>query len=136
MADEYQSLYRKYRPQTPGEVRGQEHVVRALVGAVREGRMAHAYLFCGPRGTGKTSTARILAKMVNCEQGPTPEPCTWSFVMTRPFSSSWKGTRFGGTWPTNVGRATLPHSIDPEAIAGPTPSSALTRRTVWHGSSG
>jgi len=75
MADEYQSLYRKYRPQTPDEVRGQEHVVRALVGAVREGRMAHAYLFCGPRGTGKTSTARILAKMVNCEQGPTPEPC-------------------------------------------------------------
>ncbi|HXJ63731.1 MAG TPA: DNA polymerase III subunit gamma/tau [Actinomycetota bacterium] len=75
MADEYQSLYRKYRPQTPDEVRGQEHVVRALVGAVREGRMAHAYLFCGPRGTGKTSTARILAKMVNCEQGPTAEPC-------------------------------------------------------------
>jgi DNA polymerase III subunit gamma/tau len=75
MADEYQSLYRKYRPQTPDEVRGQEHVVRALVGAVREGRLAHAYLFCGPRGTGKTSTARILAKMVNCEQGPTAEPC-------------------------------------------------------------
>ncbi|MFL5798305.1 MAG: DNA polymerase III subunit gamma/tau [Actinomycetota bacterium] len=77
MADEkqYQSLYRKYRPQTPDEVRGQEHVVRALVGAVREGRMAHAYLFCGPRGTGKTSTARILAKMVNCERGPTAEPC-------------------------------------------------------------
>jgi DNA polymerase-3 subunit gamma/tau len=75
VADEYQSLYRKYRPQTPDEVRGQEHVVRALVGAVREGRIAHAYLFCGPRGTGKTSTARILAKMVNCERGPTAEPC-------------------------------------------------------------
>jgi DNA polymerase III subunit gamma/tau len=77
VADEtpYQSLYRKYRPQTPDEVRGQEHVVRALVGAVREGRLAHAFLFCGPRGTGKTSTARILAKMVNCEQGPTPDPC-------------------------------------------------------------
>src|SRR5580765_1173448 len=75
VADEYQSLYRKYRPQTPDEVRGQEHVVRALVGAVREGRMAHAYLFCGPRGTGKTSTARILAKMVNCVNGPTAEPC-------------------------------------------------------------
>ncbi|MBI4261055.1 MAG: DNA polymerase III subunit gamma/tau, partial [Actinobacteria bacterium] len=77
MAEEkqYQSLYRKYRPQGPAEVLGQEHVVRALVGAVKEGRLAHAFLFCGPRGTGKTSTARILAKMVNCEQGPTPEPC-------------------------------------------------------------
>jgi DNA polymerase-3 subunit gamma/tau len=54
---------------------GQDHVVRALTGAVREGKLAHAFLFCGPRGTGKTSTARILAKMVNCERGPTPEPC-------------------------------------------------------------
>lgn len=72
---QYQSLYRKYRPQGPGEVLGQDHVILALSGAVREGRLAHAFLFCGPRGTGKTSTARILAKMVNCEQGPTPEPC-------------------------------------------------------------
>jgi DNA polymerase-3 subunit gamma/tau len=71
----YQSLYRKYRPQGPSEVLGQEHVIRALSGAVREGRLAHAFLLCGPRGTGKTSTARILAKMVNCESGPTPEPC-------------------------------------------------------------
>src|SRR5204862_7619488 len=69
------ALYRKYRPQSPEEVVGQEHVVRALVGAVREGRLAHAFLFCGPRGTGKTSTARILAKMVNCVNGPTAEPC-------------------------------------------------------------
>src|SRR5437867_9093208 len=72
---QYQSLYRKYRPQAPDQVLGQEHVVRALVGAVAEGRLAHAFLFCGPRGTGKTSTARILARMVNCEQGPTAEPC-------------------------------------------------------------
>ncbi|MFM7718063.1 MAG: DNA polymerase III subunit gamma/tau, partial [Actinomycetota bacterium] len=77
MAEEqvYQSLYRRYRPQSPTEVLGQDHVIRALTGAVREGRLAHAFLFCGPRGTGKTSTARILAKMVNCERGPTPEPC-------------------------------------------------------------
>jgi len=72
---QHRSLYRKYRPQRPDEVIGQEHVIRALVGAVREGRLAHAFLFCGPRGTGKTSTARILAKMVNCEHGPTAEPC-------------------------------------------------------------
>ncbi|HSD48667.1 MAG TPA: DNA polymerase III subunit gamma/tau [Actinomycetota bacterium] len=71
----YQSLYRKYRPQGPAEVLGQDHVIRALSGAVREGRLAHAFLLCGPRGTGKTSTARILAKMVNCESGPTAEPC-------------------------------------------------------------
>src|SRR5437016_13469414 len=75
VAEDYQSLYRKYRPQSPDQVLGQEHVVRALTGAVREGRLHHAFLFCGPRGTGKTSTARILAKMVNCEHGPTAEPC-------------------------------------------------------------
>jgi DNA polymerase III subunit gamma/tau len=69
------ALYRKYRPQSPGEVIGQEHVVRALVGAIREERLSHAFLFCGPRGTGKTSTARILARMVNCVNGPTAEPC-------------------------------------------------------------
>ncbi|HEY6568025.1 MAG TPA: DNA polymerase III subunit gamma/tau [Actinomycetota bacterium] len=77
MAEEQQrqALYRRYRPQTPQEVLGQDHVVRALTGAIREGRLHHAFLFCGPRGTGKTSTARILAKMVDCEQGPTAEPC-------------------------------------------------------------
>ena len=77
MADDtqHQALYRRYRPQTPAEVLGQDHVVRALTGAIRENRLHHAFLFCGPRGTGKTSTARILAKMVNCEHGPSPEPC-------------------------------------------------------------
>ncbi|MEX1263374.1 MAG: DNA polymerase III subunit gamma/tau [Actinomycetota bacterium] len=72
---QHQALYRRYRPQTPGEVLGQDHVIRALTGAIREGKLHHAFLFCGPRGTGKTSTARILAKMVNCELGPTAEPC-------------------------------------------------------------
>ena len=71
----YISLYRKYRPQTFADLRGQEHVARTLANAIDEGRVAHAYLFTGPRGTGKTSTARILAKSLNCEQGPTSKPC-------------------------------------------------------------
>ena len=71
----YVSLYRKYRPQTFAEIVGQDHVTRSLVNALAEDRLHHAYLFTGPRGTGKTSTARILAKSVNCEQGPTPTPC-------------------------------------------------------------
>jgi DNA polymerase III subunit gamma/tau len=71
----YVSLYRKYRPQTFDDVVGQDHVTRTLVNAIEEGRLHHAYLFTGPRGTGKTSTARLLAKAINCEQGPTPRPC-------------------------------------------------------------
>lgn len=71
----YLSLYRKYRPQTFDEILGQEHVSRTLANAISEDRVAHAYLFTGPRGTGKTSTARILAKALNCERGPTPTPC-------------------------------------------------------------
>jgi DNA polymerase-3 subunit gamma/tau len=71
----YVSLYRKYRPQTFDEILGQEHVAKTLANAITENRVAHAYLFTGPRGTGKTSTARILAKAINCEKGPTPSPC-------------------------------------------------------------
>jgi DNA polymerase-3 subunit gamma/tau len=71
----YQSLYRRFRPSTFGEVRGQDHVVLALRNAVRDGRVAHAYLFSGPRGTGKTSTARILAKALNCTDLRDGEPC-------------------------------------------------------------
>jgi DNA polymerase III subunit gamma/tau len=71
----YVSLYRKYRPQSFDDVVGQDHVTRTLRNALQEDRLSHAYLFTGPRGTGKTSTARILAKAINCEKGPTPTPC-------------------------------------------------------------
>ena len=71
----YLVLARKYRPQTFEEVVGQEHVTRTLKNAISGNRVAHAILFSGPRGTGKTTIARILAKAVNCESGPTPTPC-------------------------------------------------------------
>jgi len=67
--------YRKWRPQTFADVAGQRHVTVTLARAVAQGRVAHAYLFCGPRGTGKTSTARILAKAVNCEANEGGQPC-------------------------------------------------------------
>ena len=63
----YQALYRKYRPQTFDEVVGQKHIIQTLKNAIVQDRIAHAYLFCGPRGTGKTSIAKIFAKMLNCE---------------------------------------------------------------------
>jgi DNA polymerase-3 subunit gamma/tau len=69
------ALYRKYRPSTFAEVVGQEHVTDPLCTALAAGRINHAYLFSGPRGCGKTSSARILARSLNCEQGPTPTPC-------------------------------------------------------------
>lgn len=71
----YVSLYRKYRSQTFDDVMGQDHVVRTLQNAIKLGKVAHAYLFCGTRGTGKTTTARLLAKALNCVNGPTPKPC-------------------------------------------------------------
>ena len=71
----YQVLARRLRPQRFDDVIGQEHVTRTLQAAIRAGRIAQAFLFTGPRGVGKTTTARILAKALVCEHGPTPEPC-------------------------------------------------------------
>ena len=69
------ALYRKYRPSTFSEVIGQEHVTEPLSNALESGKIHHAYLFSGPRGCGKTSSARIMARSLNCEKGPTPNPC-------------------------------------------------------------
>ena len=69
------ALYRRYRPESFADVIGQEHVTDPLMQALRSGRVNHAYLFSGPRGCGKTTSARILARCLNCEEGPTPTPC-------------------------------------------------------------
>lgn len=71
----YRSLYRRRRPSTFAGMVGQEHVSRTLSHALTRGQLAHAYLFCGPRGTGKTTAAKILARALNCERYPAPEPC-------------------------------------------------------------
>jgi DNA polymerase III subunit gamma/tau len=80
--EEYVVVARRYRPQLFEEVIGQEHVTRALENAISTGRIGHAFLFTGARGTGKTSTARILAKALNCVTGPTPKPCNQCDICT------------------------------------------------------
>ena len=75
MTERYLPLYRKYRPQTFKDLIGQENIVKALSNAINLNKISHAYLLCGPRGTGKTTTARIIAKSLNCAKGPTLEPC-------------------------------------------------------------
>lgn len=75
MNEKYIPLYRKYRPQKLEEIVGQEHIKKALTNSIELNKISHAYLFTGPRGTGKTSTARIFAKSLNCKEGPTVSPC-------------------------------------------------------------
>src|SRR5258708_2402059 len=71
----YQVIARKWRPQTVADLVGQEHVTETLANAIKKDRVAHAYIFSGARGVGKTTAARILAKALNCVNGPTAEPC-------------------------------------------------------------
>src|SRR3954454_19967257 len=71
----YQVIARKYRPTGFSELIGQEHVRTTLENAIRQGRIAHGYILSGHRGTGKTTVARIIARCLNCVNGPTPEPC-------------------------------------------------------------
>src|SRR5258706_11400380 len=83
----YQVIARKWRPQTFADLVGQEHVTETLSNAIKKDRVAHAYIFSGARGVGKTTAARILAKALNCVTGPTAEPCG--------VGDSWKGIAAG-----------------------------------------
>jgi DNA polymerase III delta prime subunit len=107
-----QSLYRRYRPRRFGELKGQDHVVRALRDAVRSGREGQAYLFSGPRGTGKTTSARILAKVLNCDARSTASRA----------ASATPASRSSGA------RATTSTSSTPPATTGSTPSATSSRR--------
>ena len=73
----YKVLYRKYRPSTFEEIIGQKNIVKILQSSIIDNKIAHAYIFTGPRGTGKTSTAKVLAKTLNCQDLQSGEPCGW-----------------------------------------------------------
>src|SRR5258705_13125704 len=97
----YPVIARRYRPQSFDELVGQEHVARALQQAISSGRVGHAYLFTGARGVGKTSAARILAKALNCVEGPTPTPCNVCDVCLRVTAGGgwdWLERREGRKW--------------------------------------
>ena len=95
-----QSLYRRYRPRRFSELKGQDHIVRALRTSVAEGREGQAYLFSGPRGTGKTTTARIMAKVLNCQNAEGGEPCEQAYNgMTAMVAALQKNMPAGGMQP-------------------------------------
>ena len=109
------ALYRKYRPATFAEVIGQEHVTEPLQQALRSGRLNHAYLFSGPRGCGKTSSARILARSLNCEQGPDADAVRRVRVVPR----RWP--------PTAPAPSTSSRSTRPPTVASTTPATCGRR---------
>src|SRR3972149_4194121 len=94
----YQVIARKWRPAVFGEVVGQAHVTRTLRNAISSGRIAHAYLFSGPRGVGKTTAARILAKCLNCSTGPTTTPCN-ECASCKGITGGSSDDVFDGDWP-------------------------------------
>ena len=118
----YLVLARKYRPRTFAEVAGQDLITRTLQGAIRESRIGHAYLFTGPRGTGKTTSARIFAKALNCEQGPTPDPCG---MCERDYARSARETLPPHSGPTAAppphlfGQRTARPAVDQGSAPGP-----------------
>ena len=127
------ALYRRYRPERFADVIGQEHVTEPLMQALRTGRVGHAYLFSGPRGCGKTTSARILARCLNCEQGPTPEPCgecdsCVALARGGPGSAIWKTADAGKTWALKNDGITQPRARPKRAKKTPACTAAKAPR--------
>ena len=100
----YTALYRKFRPQEFEDVKGQEHIVTTLKNQIKADRIGHAYLFCGTRGTGKTTVAKIFAKAVNCEHPVDGSPCGKCPAC----QGIAAGTSMNGQYPADPGRSILP----------------------------